>query len=209
MPPPPSSLKPDAAPRRTGEEPARDSVAARSDEVLMARFCEGDSTAFDALFQRYAGPVQGYLSRLTGSPATAEDLVQHTFLSLVRARGRFQSGARFKPWLYAIATNAARDSQRRGRRLEELTAEGQLPVSIPADTPGPRDSGLEQAVQRALAQLPEGQRVPILLHRFEGMSFAEVADAMGLTESAVKVRAHRGYARLRELLAALHQETQE
>ncbi len=175
----------------------------------MARFCQGDAPAFDALFQRYAGPVHGYLTRLTGSPATAEDLVQLTFLSLVRARGRFQPGSRFKPWLYAIATNAARDSQRRNRRPEELTPEGELPASIPADTPAPRDSGLEQAVHRALAQLPEGQRIPILLHRFEGMSFAEVADALGLTESAVKVRAHRGYARLRELLAALHQETTE
>lgn len=175
----------------------------------MARFCQGDSTAFDALFQRYSRPVHGYLARLTGSPATADDLVQLTFLSLVRARGRFLPGSRFKPWLYAIATNAARDSQRRSQRPEELTAEGELPVSIAADTQGPRDSGLEQAVQRALAQLPEGQRVPILLHRFEGMSFAEVADAMGLTESAVKVRAHRGYERLRELLAALHQETSE
>jgi RNA polymerase sigma factor (sigma-70 family) len=209
VPLPPSSLKPDATPARTGGDPAREPVAARSDEVLMARFCEGDSAAFDALFQRYARPVHGYLARLTGSPSTAEDLVQLTFLSLVRARGRFQPGSRFKPWLYAIATNAARDSQRRGRRPEELTPEGELPASIPADTPGPRDSGLENAVQRALAQLPEGQRIPILLHRFEGMSFAEVADAMGLTESAVKVRAHRGYERLRELLAALHQETQE
>ncbi|WP_343073348.1 RNA polymerase sigma factor [Pyxidicoccus fallax] len=196
-------------PARTGETPARAPAAGVSDEVLMERFCQGDSGAFDALFQRYARPVHGYLTRLTGSASSAEDLVQLTFLSLVRARGRFLAGSRFKPWLYAIATNAARDSQRRNRRPEELTPEGELPASIPDDAPGPRDSGLEQAVQRALAQLPEGQRVPILLHRFEGMSFAEIADAMGLTESAVKVRAHRGYERLRELLAALHQETQE
>ncbi|MCP3141623.1 RNA polymerase sigma factor [Pyxidicoccus xibeiensis] len=209
MPLPPSSLKPEVASARTGDEPVRESVGAGSDEVLMARFCEGESTAFDALFQRYARPVHGYLARLTGSPASAEDLVQLTFLSLVRARGRFQPSSRFKPWLYAIATNAARDFQRRGRRPEELTPEGELPASIPADLPAPRDAGLEQAVQRALAALPEGQRIPILLHRFEGMSFAEIADAMDLTESAVKVRAHRGYARLRELLAALHQETTE
>jgi RNA polymerase sigma-70 factor (ECF subfamily) len=202
-------MKPEFAPVRTGEDPARAPVAGVSDEVLMARFCQGDSAAFDALFQRYARPVHGYLTRLTGNPALAEDLGQLTFLSLVRARGRFQHGSRFKPWLYAIATNAARDSQRRNQRPEELTPEGELPASIPAEAPGPRDSGLEQAVQRALAQLPEGQRVPILLHRFEGMSFAEVADALGLTESAVKVRAHRGYERLRELLAALHQETRE
>lgn len=174
----------------------------------MARFCQGESTAFDALFQRYAPAMHGYLTRLTGNRGTAEDLVQLTFLSVVRARGRFQEGARVKPWLYAIATNAARDWQRRQQRPEDLTAQGELPASVPAeDGPAPRDAGLERAVQRALAQLPEGQRIPIVMHRFEGMGFAEIAEALGLTESAVKVRAHRGYARLRELLAALREET--
>ena len=172
----------------------------------MARFCQGEAQAFDALFQRYSRPVHGYLTRLTGSPSAAEDLVQLTFLSVVRARGRFQAGARVKPWLYAIATNAARDWRRR-RRPEELTEEGELPASVPADEPAPRDVGLERTVQRALAELPEGQRIPIVLHRFEGMSFAEIAEALGLTESAVKVRAHRGYARLRELLAELREES--
>ena len=91
---------------------------------------------------------------------------------------------------------------------EDLTAQGELPASVPVeDGPAPRDAGLERAVQRALAQLPEGQRIPIVMHRFEGMGFAEIAEALGLTESAVKVRAHRGYARLRELLAALREET--
>ncbi|WP_375767779.1 RNA polymerase sigma factor [Archangium gephyra] len=172
----------------------------------MTRFCQGDARAFDALFQRYARPIHRYLARLTGSPAAAEDLSQQTFLSLVRGRGRFQEGARVKPWLYAIATNAARDWQRR-KRPEDLTDEGELPTSVPMEEPGPRDAGLERAVQRALEQLPEGQRIPIVLHRFEGMGFAEIAESMGLTESAVKVRAHRGYARLRELLATLREET--
>jgi len=187
------------APVRTG--------AGESDEELMARFCQGDAAAFDALFQRYSRPMHGYLTRVTGSASAAEDLVQLTFLSLVRARGRFQEGSRVKPWLYAIATNAARDHQRRNRRPEELTEEGELPAAVAADTPGPRDTGLERTVQRALEMLPEGQRIPIMLHRFEGMSFAEIAESMGLTESAVKVRAHRGYARLRELLAELREES--
>lgn len=173
----------------------------------MARFCQGEAPAFDALFQRYAPAMRGYLGRLTGSPSSADDLVQLTFLSVVRARGRFQEGARVKPWLYAIATNAARDWLRRQQRPEELTPEGELPATVPADAPAPRDAGLERAVQRALAQLPEGQRIPIVMHRFEGLGFAEIAEALGLTESAVKVRAHRGYARLRELLATLREET--
>ncbi|ATB37237.1 DNA-directed RNA polymerase sigma-70 factor [Cystobacter fuscus] len=174
----------------------------------MARFCQGDARAFDVLFQRYARPIHGYLARMTGQVAAAEDLSQQTFLSLVKARGRFQEGSRVKPWLYAIATNAARDWLRR-KRPEELTDEGELPAQVASEHGGTRDLGLENAVQRALAQLPEGQRIPIVLHRFEGMGFAEIAESMGLTESAVKVRAHRGYARLRELLSALEQEAKE
>jgi RNA polymerase sigma-70 factor, ECF subfamily len=172
----------------------------------MTRFCQGDTRAFEVLFQRYARSIHGYLSRLTGSPAAAEDLSQQTFLSLVRARGRYQPGARFKPWLYTIATNAARDWQRR-KRPEDLTDEGELPLGVASEAPLLRDAGLEHAVHRALAQLPEGQRIPILMHRFEGLGFAEIAEVLGLTESAVKVRAHRGYARLRELLASLREET--
>lgn len=167
----------------------------------MARFCQGEGPAFDALFARYAQPIHAYLTRMVGNRASAEDLTQAAFLSLVRARGRFQRGARFRPWLYAIATNAARDHLRR-RRDEEVTDEGELPT-LEAD-PGPSpDPGLERTVKEALAQLPEAQREAIVLHRYEGLSFGEIAEAIGVTESAVKVRAHRGYEKLRALLGHL------
>src|SRR5215471_8966485 len=170
-----------------------------SDESLMARFCDGELPAFEKLFQRYGRPIRAYLTRLVG-PSPAEDLAQATFLSVVRARGRFDRKARFRPWLYTIATNAARDYFRRHR--EELTADGELPseASDPDGSPVSRDDGLERAVQNALAQLPEGQRLAIVMHRFQNLSFAEIAQALDLSESAVKVRAHRGYKRLRELL---------
>lgn len=164
----------------------------------MERFIDGDSAAFDALFSRHVAGVRAHLQRLTGSSAAADDLTQVTFVSVVRGRGRFQRGAKVRPWLYAIATNAARDLARRGK-FEKVTAEGELPDQE-ADAPPLRDPGLEKAVRAALAQLPDAQREAILLHRFEGLSFAEIAAHVGLTESAVKVRAHRGYERLRELL---------
>lgn len=166
----------------------------------MARFCDGDLRAFEALFQRYGQVIRAYLAHLVGA-VQADDLSQATFLSVVRARGRFDRKARFKPWLYAIATNAARDYLR--RRREELTDAGEL--SEVADQGGreARDESLEKAVQNALAQLPENQRVAIVMHRFQNFSFAEVAQALDLSESAVKVRAHRGYKRLRELLRGL------
>ena len=166
----------------------------------MTRFCGGDEKAFDALFDRHAPAVRGYLGRLVGNPAQADDLTQTTFLSLVRARGRFLAGARFKPWLYAIATNAARDLKR--RRGEELTPDGELPLGE-GEEMAVRDLGMERQVHAALKQLPDAQREAILQHRFHGLSFAEIAAAEGVTESAVMVRAHRGYERLRGLLKGL------
>ena len=170
----------------------------------MQRFRAGDAAAFDALFARYGAPLHGYLWRLVADRALVEDLTQATFLSLVRARGRFRPGARFRPWLYAIATNAARDSLR--RRRERLTATGELPADLAAEQAPPQDAPLDAAVQRALAQLPESWRTVVVMHRFEELPFAEIAEALGTTEGAVKVRAHRGYARLRELLGDVWKE---
>lgn len=171
----------------------------------MARFCSGDSAAFEALYRRYAGLLHGYLTRLVRSPSAADDAVQLTFASVIRSRGRFTPGARVKPWLYAIATNAARDQFRRGRG-EELSTPEQLGAWAEPVQPGVHDHGLEQRVRRALEALPPAQREAILLHRWEGLSFAEIAEVVGVSETAAKVRAHRGYERLRELLADLKEE---
>lgn len=168
-----------------------------TDEALMERFCQGEPGAFDVLFSRHAAAVRGYLWRLTGHGATADDLTQATFLSLVRARGRFEAGKRFTPWLYAIATNAARDWRRRGKH-EAVSDDGALPEE--SVEPAPRDRGLERQVQQAVARLPDAMREAVVLHWFEGLSFAEIADIAGVSESAVKVRAHRGYEKLRESL---------
>lgn len=169
-----------------------------TDEELMDRFVQGEAAAFDALFSRHASSLRRYLQRMCGSSAVADDLTQTTFVSMVKGRGRFTRGSKVKPWLYAIATNAARDWRRR-TRFEAVSADGQLPEAE-AEPGMERDPGLEKAVKQALDQLPVAQREAIVLHRYEGLSFAEIAAGAGVTESAVKVRAHRGYERLRELL---------
>jgi RNA polymerase sigma factor (sigma-70 family) len=177
--------------------------APEPDELLMERFLGGDASAFEALFARHAARVHAYLRRMVG-PTGADDLTQTTFLSVVRSRERFVRGARFRPWLYAIASNAARDQLRRAR-FEQPTEDG-APLEQVAEDVLP-DPALEKAVHRALAQLPAPQREAIVLHRFQGFSFGEIAETLGLTESAVKVRAHRGYVRLRVLLAHLGEGT--
>lgn len=171
-------------------------AAPDSDEALMERFQRGERAAFDTLFRRYAPPLVSFLTRLTGSASAAEDAVQLTFLSVVRSRNQFQPGSKVKPWLYAIAANAARDRHRRVKR-EQPAAEDPVEAGLDAVH---GDAGLRRRLLDALQQLPEPQREAVVLHRLEGWSFGEIAEAVGASETAVKVRAFRGTQALRELL---------
>ncbi|HWC72423.1 MAG TPA: RNA polymerase sigma factor [Gemmatimonadales bacterium] len=170
-----------------------------SDEVLMERLRLGNVRAFDTLFERYANAIHRFLTLRVGDHARAEDLTQETFLSLVRARDRYGVGRSFRQWLYAIASNAARHElrtlRREGARLQQIAASSSSATS--------HDSEDERAVRRALALLPESQREVIVLHSYAGMTFAEIADVLGSGGIAVRVRAHRGYRRLRELLGGV------
>jgi len=173
----------------------------RSDEELMEAYrSRGDRVAFEILFQRFGPRLHGYFLRSTGSPEVAGDLVQQTFLHLHRARGDFRAGAPLRPWLFTIAANLRRQHFRRRARKPETSWDAEVhgepstgpSVSTPTD----------RAVRRALSQLGPGQRDVLLLHWYEDLSFAEVAAALGISTSAAKVRAHRAYKQLREILGA-------
>jgi RNA polymerase sigma factor (sigma-70 family) len=173
----------------------------RSDEELMAGYVAGDRGAFDELFRRYAPILLRVLARQLRTPEEANDLVQQTFLQLHRARNDFRPGARLRPWLFTIALNLKREHFRRVKRRPEspLELDGR---SDPAVQPsGPERADAEKTVRRALDQIPDDHREVIVLHWFEGLSFAEVSEVVGASVSAVKVRAHRGYVALRRLLA--------
>ncbi len=113
----------------------------------MAAFSAGDEAAFELLFERYSPAVHALLLRLSRSAATAADLTQDTFVSLVRGRGRFVQGSRFRPWLFTIAVNSFRDHHRR-RRREVLVPVDELPVAMV--DPVVVDPGLDRVVREAL-----------------------------------------------------------
>ncbi len=165
----------------------------------MERYARGgDRAAFRTLFDRYSGRLLGYFRRFVGRDPVAQDLVQQTFLHLHRARKDYRLGAPLRPWLYTIAANLRREHfRRRGRRPEvQLDPDRHRgPVATPAtSTPEAR------LLRRALAQLPEHERDVLVLHWFEGLSMAEVAQVLGASRSAVKVRAHRAYKKLQGML---------
>jgi RNA polymerase sigma-70 factor (ECF subfamily) len=156
-----------------------------SPETLMERYSAGDAGAFGDLYRALAPRVFAYLCRSLGDRDLAREVLQETFLRLHRVRARYQVGERVLPWVLTIAGNLRRDLlRRRGRRRETPTE--------------PED--LEARLLAAVRALPPGQRDVILLHKYEGLSFDEVARATGTTVGAVKLRAFRGYETLRRRL---------
>lgn len=181
----------------------------QSDEELMQAYVSGDERAFDALFARWAPRLSAYFARSFSHGGAGDDVLQITFLKIHAAKATFRSGAPFRPWLYGIATRVRADELRRRYRTKKNVADGDLSEhTIAADDAEPGERGERvRRVQQAIQALPEAQRAVVLLHRYEGLTFGEIAEALTLAEGkpvqegAVRVRAFRAYETLR---AALH-----
>lgn len=164
----------------------------------MEAYVDGDKVAFELLYDRISVRLFGYLIRLTKHRERAEDLLQVTFAKVHRSRASYLRGAPLLPWVYAIARRAFLDERRRNRsRREDLSADGTLPE------PGTQQqvpAGMNDALEAALAELPENYREAIVLTKITGLSAAEAAEVLGTTATAVKLRVHRGYKELRSSL---------
>ena len=178
----------------------------RDEDVrLMLAFGAGDAAAFDALFRRWSAPLLRYLERMVRDRAAAEELVQEVFLRVHRARDRYAPEARFSTWLYRIATNLALNELRRPRlRRPHRSTDDEDAAPLVADTPAADDVADARrrgaAAWRELGQLPEKQRAALCLSAVEGLSYAEVARALDVTEKAVKALVHRARSTLAQRL---------
>jgi RNA polymerase sigma-70 factor (ECF subfamily) len=170
-----------------------------SDGELISRVGSGDRNAFETLYRRYARPVFGLALRRLGDRGRAEDAVQETFASVWRAAASYRPergpGA---PWLYAVARNAIVDN---GRVRREPPVEG-IEEEAGGETPAERaEAGwIAWRVHRALAELPENERVVIELAYWRGRSQSEIADLLGIPLGTVKTRTRTGLTRLADLL---------
>jgi RNA polymerase sigma-70 factor (ECF subfamily) len=178
-----------------------DNTVETSDEALMKAYVAGDQAAYRALFERHAPILYRFARRRLSTDDEARDVLQQTMLHVHRARRDFREGSRLRPWLFTIALNLVREHYRRkGRRKEQpLSALPREPQAQPV-TPL-EDAQRAQRVRAALARIPLNQREVIELHWFEELPYEEIAPIVGASVSAVRVRAHRGYERLRVLLA--------
>lgn len=178
-----------------------------TEEGLMAAYCKGDRGAFEQLFALLGPRVHGFFMRSFKSPAVADDLLQTTFMNVHRARSEYRHDLRVRPWVFAIAARVRLDEYRRRGRLfedpasEDLAAsEMSQPVNVELSLEGADRAAI---VRTAVEALPESQRAIVHLHRFEGMTFVEIARVLETTEGAVKLRAFRAYERLRRQLRPL------
>lgn len=164
---------------------------------LMVSAQHGDRHAYEALLVRVAALAHGFVRRRVGDVPWCDDVVQESLLAVHRARHTYDAARPFAPWLYAIVQNRLVDALRvqRRRLLRELD-----PASVPerGTRPGQEREALSRDVRRAVAALPQHQRQVIELLKFEDLSVREVAARLGMTESNVKVTAHRGYRALRQ-----------
>jgi len=182
-------------------------VGERTDEQLLADHIDGDPAAFRSLIDRYAQELMHFLIRFLGSRASAEDVFQEAFLQVHLSADTFDPDRRFKPWLFTIAANKARDHHRKHARRHTLSlsasmggeGESQRYVDLlEADLPGPEDpladSERSRMVRAVVEDLPPHLREILLLGYFQRMSYGQVAECLDIPLGTVKSRLHAAVA---------------
>lgn len=174
-------------------------MAPDPDAALMLAFQRGDEAAFRALFERHARGMVAFCHHFVRDAARAEELAQDVFVKLYRSAGRYRPTARFKTFLYRVASNHCLNELRRGEyAARDRTPRDDEPPdldALPSGAATPEQelhgAALEAAVRALLAGLPEKQRAAFVLCRFEGLSYEEIAQVLETTVAAVKSLVHR------------------
>lgn len=181
-----------------------------ADEVLMVAYQKGDVRAFELLLSRHRKPVFNFIFRYVGLRETAEDLMQETFLRVIKGAEAYQRQAKFTTWLYTIARNLCVDQSRRAKHRKAQSLDAPMNNSADSGTLLDVVAAVEIASDRqvvnkqlqlrlhaALARLSEEQREVFLMREFLDMPFKEIADVVGVPENTVKSRMRYALEKLR------------
>ncbi|MFV1964864.1 MAG: RNA polymerase sigma factor [Pirellulaceae bacterium] len=196
------------------ESSAHDYELLDPDVRLMVRVREDDAAAFEELVLRYQNRLVSILQHLVSRREQAEDLAQEVFLRVYRARKNYRPSAKFSTWLFTIANNVASNANRSLARRREVSVSSQksgekqgppldqLAMAASGAMPARQLDKVERAevVHQAVQALNERQRMALLLSKFEGLSYAEIADSMGLSVQATKSLLSRARENLRSIL---------
>jgi len=180
------------------------------DAELMARVGAGEQSALEILFARWEAPVFAYFYRLGCPPWAVGDLTEEALVLLYRRRHRYDPARPFVPWLFGIARLVWKDYLRhRGREIGR-TVQIEEVERLPSPDVGAADAAeADEAVERlrrAVDRLPEEQRMTFLLRHYHGLSYEEVAEALGVPLGTVKWRLHEAVRRLREAMVVSRKE---
>jgi RNA polymerase sigma-70 factor (ECF subfamily) len=179
------------------------------DFALMARINEGDHAAFRQLVERHQNAVIGTVAKMLGNASDAEDIAQQVFLRIWRHANRYRPDAKFTTYLFTITRNLVfNETRRRGRKKEVSSDEREENSNhLIGDNPERQPDAellqreLQQAVDTAIAALPDTQRMAVVLRRYEQLSYEEIAKVLELTVPAVKSLLFRARTSLRETLS--------
>lgn len=180
------------------------------DFALMKRIAGGDHVAFRALLERHQDAVVGTVAKMLGSPSDAEDIAQQVFLRVWQHAKHYRPDAKFTTYLFTITRNLVFNESRRRSRKKEIPLDTNDPSGghqEPGDEPHRQpdatllEAELRIAVDKAIAALPETQRLAVILRRYENLSYEEIAEALDLSVSAVKSQLFRARLSMREALA--------
>lgn len=181
----------------------------RRDYALMERIGQGDHEAFRELVTAYQNVVVGTVARMLGNPSDSEDVAQQVFLRIWRNAKRYKPDAKFTTYLFTITRNLVFNESRRRSRKKEISHD-QLEEEFHFHSEGPSGERpdaaaihqeLQQAIDKAIASLPEVQRLAVVLRRYEEMPYDEIATVLKLSVPAVKSVLFRARNSLRDSLA--------
>ena len=187
-------------------------AASLSDTDLMLQLKAGDDSAFDYLVEKFRRPLIGFMYRMARNQSVAEELAQEVFLRVYRSRQSYAAEAKFSTWLYRIATNLALNHIRDTRNermlasvsLDEPDEESGRTLEV-ADSRSTVEEDLVRqerlrAIRQCVEELPERQRLAVVMHKYQEMEYREIAGVLKMSESAVKSLLFRAYESLREKL---------
>ena len=174
-----------------------------SDQELMRIVQAGDLSPASEIYDRYSGRIYNFALRFLKNSEAAEDAMQEVFVKMIRHASQFQGDAKLSTWLFSITANWCRDFLRKADNKSKESDD--VLVNLPAPIEQSPDRNLEQRenevrIQRALKALTPEQREAILLSRYQGLSYAEIAQISGCSEGAVKTRVFRAMETLKKAL---------
>ncbi len=185
------------------------SLSSTADKALMMKVKEGQLEKLGLLYERYSSSLHRYFYRKTKQPQLSEDLVQSVFERMLKYRDTYTGDGLFTTWMYSIARNAHIDHYRKQKRLkeDEILDEERILGDDPSGV-GEMDTRTlrKQILEQALDALDDDKKEVVILSRYEGLRYQEIADIQGVTESAVKVRMFRAMKELKQTVTTLTNE---